>query len=549
MKRLALTLAGFAAWAATDARAAEGPDARGARADKVDAVVVFSDRARVTRTRAARCEHGRAAALFEGLPDALDARTLRGEVREAADVIGLGTERVAAEEAADPRARALEAERQRVEAAIRAAEARRADLGAERVRLAGYDGVMGATLAEEMRNPKPATAAWGGALDGLRARRAALDGERRKLDAALRGLRRDDDRLGRELAHLGSAGAARGTRAVTVTIDCRGLGQVTAGLSYVVPGATWQPEYDLDFTPAGRAKVGAGTARLTVGAVVRQSTGEDWTDARLTLSTARPKLGAEAPLPAPLVVDGYAHEEGKVLVQAQERREQLAAGGGGAAAAGPRAATLDDKGNAFVLTLPHRATIPADGRPVWAPVDVVETAGTAKLVVTPKLDERVYQVVALKNPASYALLDGRVRSYRAGSYVGDTRLRYRGVGEPLEVSLGADDEIKVERQTLDEKDRSASLLGSTKHIVRAFRAVVTNRAAAAATIEVRDNLPVSKIDDVRVELQTARTTGGYKLDADRGFLTWSLTLAPAQHQNVDLAYTIHLPESWQVSGR
>jgi uncharacterized protein (TIGR02231 family) len=544
---LALALA-LAVRATPDARAAEATDAKAARADKIDAVVVFSDRARVTRTRAARCEHGRAAALFEGLPDALDARTLRGEVREGGEVIGLGTDRVAADEAADPRARALEAQRREAQAAIRAAEARRTDVDVDLERLAAYEGVLGATLTEEIRNPKPATASWGGALDGLRARRAALDAERRKLDATLRRLRRDDDRLARELGHLGAAGAARGTRAVTVTIDCRGLGQVTAGLSYVVPSATWQPEYDLDFTPAGHAKIGAGTARLTVGAVIRQSTGEDWTDARLTLSTARPKLGAEAPLPAPLVVDGYAHEEGKVLVQAQERREQLAAGGS-AAAAGPTAAALDDKGNAFVLTLPHRATVPADGRPVWAPVDVVETSGTAKLVVTPKLDERVYQVVALKNPAAYPLLDGRVRSYRAGSYVGDTRLRYRGVGEPLEVSLGVDEEIKVERQTLDEKDRAASLLGSTKHIVRAFRAVVTNRAAASATIEVRDNLPISKIDDVRVELQTARTTGGYKLDADRGFLTWSLTLAPAQRQNVDLAYTIHLPESWQVSGR
>jgi uncharacterized protein (TIGR02231 family) len=542
---LALT----AAWSAPGARAAAPADAvGGGRTDKIDAVVVFSDRARVTRTRAARCEHGKAAALFEHLPDGLDARTLRGEVREAAEVIGLASDRVGTEEPADPRARAIEGERLKVEAATRAAEARSGDVTAKLERLDAYQGVLGATLAEEIRNPRPATASWSVSLEGLRAQRAALTAESRKLGVTLRGLRRDADRLARELGHLGAGGAARGAWDVTVTIDCRSLGQVTAGLSYVVPGATWQPEYDLDFTPAGRAKVGPGAARLTVGAVVRQSTGEDWTDARLLLSTARPRLGAEAPLPAPLVVDGYAHEQGKVLVQAQERREQIAAGGG-AGAAGPRSATLDDKGNAFVLTLPHRASIPADGRPVWTPVDVVETSATAKLVVTPKLDEHVFQVVALKNTAAYPLLDGRVRSYRAGSYVGDTRLRYRGVGEPLEVSLGVDEEVKVERQILEEKDKAASLLRSTKRIARATRAVVTNRAAGAATVEVRDNLPVSKIDDVRVELDAGRTTGGYRLDAERGLLTWSVALAPAERKNVDLAYTIRLPDDWQVSGR
>jgi uncharacterized protein (TIGR02231 family) len=520
------------------------------RADKVDAVVVFSDRARVTRTRALRCEGGKAAAAFERLPDALDARTLRGEVREAAEVIGLAMDRAAGEAPADPRARSLDAERLKVEAAIAAEEARRAELSASIDRMASYTGVLLATLTEEIRNPKPATASWSAALDGLRARRAALEAERRKADVSLRKLRREADRVARELGHLGASGSARGTRAVTVSIDCRGLPQVTAGLSYVVPGATWQPEYDLDFTPAGRAKtgVGAGTARLTVGAVVRQSTGEDWVDARLTLSTARPKLGAEAPLPGPLVVDGFEKKQAKVLVQAQERREQLA-GGAGPGSAGPSGAALDDKGNAFVLTLPHRASVPSDGRPVWAPVDVIKAGATAKHVATPKLDARVYQIVTLKNPAAYPLLAGRVRSYRAGSYVGDTKLRHHGVGEPLEVSLGADEEIKVERQVLEEKDRDAAFLSSTKQIVRAFRTVLTSRAAAGVTVEVRDNLPVSKIDDVRVDLQGNRTTGGYKLDRDRGMLTWSIPLAPAEHKNVDVAYTIKLPDDWQVSGR
>ena len=153
------------------------------------------------------------------------------------------------------------------------------------------------------------------------------------------------------------------------------------------------------------------------------------------------------------MVDGYEQKRDKVLVQAQERREQLEAGGGGGAA-GPQAAALDDKGNAFVLTLPHRVTVVADGRPVWAPVDVVEAQATVKLVATPKLDEHVYQMVALKNPAAYPLLEGRVRSYRGGSYVGDAQLRYQGVGAPFEVSLGIDDELKVERKTLDEKDRA-----------------------------------------------------------------------------------------------
>jgi len=519
-----------------------------ARAGEIDSVVVFADRARVTRTGSARCEHGAARALFERLPASLDTRTLRGEAADGAEVIGLGSELSEQERLVDPRARALRDELDKIAADLRAGEARQQTLSAELQQLDAYSGVFAATASEEMRNPAPATAAWTRTLESLRQRRAGVQQQYRKQEIAARALRLREDRLRRELGYLEGATTTRATRTATVTVDCHARSEASVSISYVVPGAGWQPEYDLSFTP-GRAggKTGAGAVRLTVGALVRQSTGEDWQGVRLQLSTARPKLGAEAPQPAPLVIGGGEQRRDKVLVQAQERREQLAAGGSaGGGAAGASAAALDDKGSAFVLTLPHRVSIASDGRPVWAPVDLIQAAGTVKLVATPKLDERVYQIVALKNPAAYPLLEGRVRSYRAGSYVGDAQLRYRGVGEPMEVSLGADEELKVERKTLDEKDKGPGLLGSRKQIVRAYRVTLSNRAAAAETVELRESLPVSKIADVAVELGAARTTTGYQLDAARGFLTWQVALKSGEQRSIDLGYVIRLPDDWQV---
>src|SRR5262249_57082874 len=139
------------------------------------------------------------------------------------------------------------------------------------------------------------------------------------------------------VGRVGGAGE-RAYRTAAVPVVCRALSQVTATVSYVIGGASWQPEYDVDVTPRGRGKTGPASARLTVGALIHQATGEDWSNVRVMLSTARPKLGSEAPQPAPLVVDGYEEKRDKVLVQAQERREQLQAGGGGRQQAGPPAA-------------------------------------------------------------------------------------------------------------------------------------------------------------------------------------------------------------------
>jgi uncharacterized protein (TIGR02231 family) len=316
----------------------------------------------------------------------------------------------------------------------------------------------------------------------------------------------------------------------------------------VVPGATWHPEYDLRFVPEGKAKVGRGQAELTVAAVVQQSTGEDWENVKMVLSTAKPKLGSEAPYPARITVNGYQAGEQKVLVEAMEKRDKLAGPAGGEQA-GPEAAELEDRGQSFALSLPRRVTVRSDGRPYWMPVDVTRAAAVAKLVATPKLKPFVYQVVQFKNPAAYPLMGGRIHSYRKGSYVGDTNLEYKAPGEPMEISLGIDEELKVERHEIRSKDREAGALSSTRHLERSWRIELTNNAKGRQTVEVRENIPVSKVEDVEIELLRDKTTKGFELDAHRGFVTWKLDLKRGQKKDVALYYTIHLPEDWQVNIR
>ena len=55
----------------------------------IQKVVVYSDRAEVTRTGSATCSKGSAEVLFENLPRILDRRTLRGEAKGKATVIGV----------------------------------------------------------------------------------------------------------------------------------------------------------------------------------------------------------------------------------------------------------------------------------------------------------------------------------------------------------------------------------------------------------------------------------------------------------------------------
>lgn len=515
--------------------------AEGWAASKIDSVVVFADRAKVTRVATAKCVKGTASARFEHLPMQLDVRTLRGDAR-GGTAIGVSSTVITETEPVDERAKELEREQKTVQEQIAAVNASLSTLKTEMERVTRFGAVFSQILQEAIRDPRPSVSAWDRTLDRFRTEQLSLAEKKVEQEGRLRELTRKAQRLAKQRARLGAGGAKQYRRA-GVAVSCK-RSSVQVELSYVVPGAEWRPEYDLDFVPR-RGKIGPGRVNLTVAAVIRQSTGEDWSNVRLSLSTAKPRLGSEAPTPAPLWVSARKNEEGKVLVQGHERRQVLS-GGGGQEAQTAQGAELEDGGQAVVLKMPHRVSVVADGRPYWVPVDAVSTKGIAKLVTVPKLSPYVYRAVSFTNPAAYPLLEGRIHSFRSGSYVGDTHLSFKGTGEPMEISLGIDEEVSVERKTRTHQDEGAGFLSSTKHMARAYRISVDNRSSGRQRIEVRENIPVAKIEDVKVKLIEAGTTRGYEIDGERGFLTWSLNLGRGQVGHVDLAYEIALPDDWKV---
>jgi uncharacterized protein (TIGR02231 family) len=510
----------------------------------VEQVVVFSDRAEVTRRASARCQGDVAAVAFAGLPAELDERTLRAEAAGKARALGVSSRVVPLDEEADVRVRELVESIRSLQQELAALGDRRSVLGNRERALISYTAYFADLWSEELRNQRPEPRRWADALDRVRRdRMTRVDGE---ADIAVkeRALQRTLAAQQRKLAAFGARGLAQ-VRNAEVAATCGGQAEVQVDLSYVVGGATWHPEYDLRFAGKGKARSGEGQAELTVSAVIQQATGEDWQNAKVLLSTARPRLGSEAPKPAQLWVDGGEASKQKVLVQGNEKREQLKAGTAMPAQAA-LGAELDDKGQSFVLTLPRRISVQADGRPYWFPVDVVTTRATAALVTVPKLSPYVYQVVKLTNPASYPLLPGVVHAYRQGTFVGDTSTEYRASGEPMELSLGIDEEFKVERIELMDRSRQSGVILKNKNLEQGYRVELESRAAGKASVEIRERIPISKVDEVKVELDKKKTTPRYTLDAHRGFIAWNVAVEPGKIRAVELHYAIRLPDSWQV---
>lgn len=87
-----------------------------------------------------------------------------------------------------------------------------------------------------------------------------------------------------------SVGTSRVERDAVINLTKTNRAAGKLRLNYLVNSATWQPQYK--FKASGKDKDPVAVEYL---AAVRQQSGEDWTNVRLTLSTAQPTLNAAPP--------------------------------------------------------------------------------------------------------------------------------------------------------------------------------------------------------------------------------------------------------------
>ena len=505
----------------------------------IDQVVVYSDRAEIQRSNKMQCTDGVAIIPFEGLPLALDPKTLRAEGSTSLNIIGVTHERNVLDSEVNQRVDALLKEQQRLQKKIQIHQSERNILNVSLSQNQQYEQYFIVLFQEELRNPKNNTANWQRTLDDLLNKKQDIHKEINGIDQNLRTLGRELSLIQKQLNRL-NIQPNRTVVDAKVRIDCQKQKMATVSLFYIVPGATWTPEYDLAFdSKDGRSQ----KTTLNVSAKIRQSTGEDWTNAKIILSTAKPNLGSEAPLPNPIWVNGSPNKEQKVMVQGSEDRSSLS--NASKTQQSVASATLEDGGLSFQLVLPHRTTINSDGHEYWVPVDQKTSDGTGILVSIPRGAPHVYHAVQFSNPAPYPILAGSLNIQKNGLFIGNHYVEYTAPGENMEISMGSTPQIDIIRDVVYDKKKN-QLIGKTQRLQRAYQITAFNNSENKETIEIREAIPVSKTEDIKVVIDKDGTTGEYRVDEEQGFIIWTVPLNGKQTKKLDLIYQIELPESWQV---
>jgi hypothetical protein len=249
----------------------------------ITSVTIFTDQARVVRT--AQLEGaGKKVVEFPALQDGVDVASIRVE-SPSADIDRVDISRLTPEAIRSTEVKALLGQLDELDVKLNLARLERDTMVAQQEAMQRLSPVV-ETSTPLKPSPKLGATGWATAAQFVTA----------QLDRAQRLLRDGDEHLKRlneqrarlvEQAQKLSNPEFKGGWKVVAHVSANAPGDVT--LTYLARNVRWTPTWDLQLQPE------TGQVNLALAALVAQSTGEDWTDAALTLSTAIPSNATQAP--------------------------------------------------------------------------------------------------------------------------------------------------------------------------------------------------------------------------------------------------------------
>lgn len=507
----------------------------------VDAVTVYPDGASVTRLITLDLPSGDSTLVAKDFPLTLDPSSLRVE-GEAGAKFTIGAIDTRPPRAAPPanlpeldkRIEVLKDERANLTGTIHAAAARR-------------------KFAERFAESAPAGLGEKGEarpLSEWRAAFAAVAEEVASADTAIRDAERKQRDLDREIARLESDRATRPPSKLEVRIDlaAASAAKATLRVTYAVRQARWAPLYDARLDTGTKDRKPA--LELVRRAEITQTTGEDWSNVALAVSTVRTARGGSAP------------ELNSLIVQYPQPPRPLAASAVSDAAkprsmpappiAAEAVARRADEQEAAVEVGGFQVTFRIPGRVSLGASEGAKSLRVSTATIAPDLAVRS---VPVRDPTAFLearfvqsedapLLPGRVSIYRDGVFVGRGQMASAARGEPVRLGFGADDKVKIERTVVKRNEGSAGLIVTTsKTDERSFKTTVRNGHDFPIRIAIEDQLPVSENEEIQVEMLPSTTPPtATNLRERRGVLEWAFEARPSEVKDIAFAWRVRWPK-------
>ncbi len=327
----------------------------------------------------------------------------------------------------------------------------------------------------------------------------------------------------------------------------------TFTITYFTNQAQWVPCYDINIPSMDKS------ITLQSKAKVRQVTGLDWNNVKLTLSNATPNRSTVAPVfktwflsfqRPQTIVDGMKVRSNSVSYAAPAEKAS-ASNSIDYTYKWDSQMTMDnfvevedqDIQVSFAIAVPY--DIPGNGKEKLIDLKSYDIKADFKYYSIPKLSDETYLIATLSDYEKYNLLPGEATVTFNNTFVGRTRLRPNDTESQISLTLTTDPRISVKREK--QKDYcSTKHVGNSTTVTQSYLITVKNNQSKAAKLTLKEQYPISNDKDIEVKDVTITPKATYD-KTDIGVVTWELELQPGETRTFTVTYTVKHPTDRDIA--
>jgi uncharacterized protein (TIGR02231 family) len=324
--------------------------------------------------------------------------------------------------------------------------------------------------------------------------------------------------------------------------------QAQIGISYYCQNAGWLPQYEL------RANSDANKIQLKHLAQIYQTTGIDWANAELTLSTGNPNQNNILPTLSPFWIAYFQQYQQYNRKKTAELSKTPMTGA--TAAEKPmndmefdKVTSVDDEAKAkyasdFVKTnqnllrtdyeIKLKYNIPSDGKQHVAMIQTKEVSSVYEFTAIPKLDRNAFLMAKIFNWEDLNLMQAQANIFFDGTYLGKTFINPTETNDTIQLNVGRDNGIVMERKLLKEKSKEKTLQGE-KISTKTYQIIIRNTKNTNVVLNLLDQIPISNDITIKVQLMDA---GNGNLDETTGQISWKLNLKSKEMKKIIFTYEV-----------
>lgn len=312
-------------------------------------------------------------------------------------------------------------------------------------------------------------------------------------------------------------------------------------VTYFTNYASWIPSYDIRFTDLNKP------ITLLLKGKINQTTGENWQNTKIILSSSNPTISQQKPQLYPWYLSVYTPQrylgranklpaagvmlmEDKVIYEYSEQ------------SATTMMAMSSETPISMEYTLEARIDVSTNQEKL---VNIQSYEMPAKYLyyTAPKVDPDAFLIANIHDWGKNYFLNGEANIYYENSFVGTTNISSYQVEDTMQISLGRDKSVIVKRDVIKDST-SKQIIGSKVKYNRAFEITVRNNKKYPIAIIIEDQLPISQQKEIEV---TDIEVGNGKIDPDTKIVTWRYTIQSNATVKTSIKYVVKSPKEFNLA--